>query len=148
MMGAEEYGIGTAALIAMGCIMVRQCQSNTCPVGVCTQDPALRERFQGTADKVVNLFSLLAQQPGITRGVNMVGIAQRILLQQAKPAGFRGHQLRGIAAVVLGKAQCSGLEPEGLKARRRPHQTCHSPRLRHRHRVTPVGNSSTATSWW
>jgi glutamate synthase (NADPH/NADH) large chain len=42
MMGAEEYGIGTAALIAMGCIMVRQCQSNTCPVGVCTQDPALR----------------------------------------------------------------------------------------------------------
>jgi glutamate synthase (NADPH) large chain len=40
MMGAEEYGIGTAALIAMGCIMVRQCQSNTCPVGVCTQDEA------------------------------------------------------------------------------------------------------------
>ena len=43
MMGAEEYGIGTAALIAMGCIMVRQCQSNTCPVGVCTQDEALRK---------------------------------------------------------------------------------------------------------
>ena len=42
MMGAEEYGIGTAALIAMGCIMVRQCQSNTCPVGVCTQNEALR----------------------------------------------------------------------------------------------------------
>ncbi len=62
MMGAEEYGIGTAALIAMGCIMVRQCQSNTCPVGVCTQDPALREKFVGTADKVVNLFSLLAQE--------------------------------------------------------------------------------------
>ncbi|MEO1492405.1 MAG: glutamate synthase large subunit [Pseudomonadota bacterium] len=62
MMGAEEYGIGTAALIAMGCIMVRQCQSNTCPVGVCTQDPRLRERFTGTADKVVNLFSLLAEE--------------------------------------------------------------------------------------
>ncbi|GMG84905.1 glutamate synthase large subunit [Paralimibaculum aggregatum] len=62
MMGAEEYGIGTAALIAMGCIMVRQCQSNTCPVGVCTQDPALRERFTGTADKVVNLFTLMAQE--------------------------------------------------------------------------------------
>ena len=44
MMGAEEYGIGTAALIAMGCIMVRQCQTNTCPVGVCTQDPRLREK--------------------------------------------------------------------------------------------------------
>jgi glutamate synthase domain-containing protein 2 len=47
MMGAEEYGIGTAALIAMGCIMVRQCQSNTCPVGVCTQNEALRAKFTG-----------------------------------------------------------------------------------------------------
>ncbi|MDJ1008550.1 MAG: glutamate synthase large subunit [Paracoccaceae bacterium] len=62
MMGAEEYGIGTAALIAMGCIMVRQCQSNTCPVGVCTQDEALREKFTGTADKVVNLITFYAQE--------------------------------------------------------------------------------------
>jgi len=62
MLGAEEYGIGTLSLVAMGCIMVRQCQSNTCPVGVCTQDPRLREKFTGTADKVVNLFSLLAEE--------------------------------------------------------------------------------------
>ena len=62
MMGAEEYGIGTAALIAMGCIMVRQCQSNTCPVGVCTQDPALRAKFTGNADKVVNLITFYAQE--------------------------------------------------------------------------------------
>ncbi|MEX0351084.1 MAG: glutamate synthase large subunit [Paracoccaceae bacterium] len=62
MMGAEEYGIGTAALIAMGCIMVRQCQSNTCPVGVCTQDPSLRDRFTGNADKVVNLITFYAQE--------------------------------------------------------------------------------------
>jgi len=62
MLGAEEYGIGTAALIAMGCIMVRQCQSNTCPVGVCTQDPALRAKFTGTADKVVNLITFYAQE--------------------------------------------------------------------------------------
>jgi glutamate synthase (NADPH/NADH) large chain len=62
MMGAEEYGIGTAALIAMGCIMVRQCQSNTCPVGVCTQDPRLREKFTGNADKVVNLITFYAQE--------------------------------------------------------------------------------------
>ncbi|HUF56551.1 MAG TPA: glutamate synthase large subunit [Thermohalobaculum sp.] len=62
MMGAEEYGVGTASLIAMGCIMVRQCHSNTCPVGVCTQNESLREKFTGTADKVVNLFSLLAQE--------------------------------------------------------------------------------------
>jgi glutamate synthase (NADPH/NADH) large chain len=62
MLGAEEYGIGTAALIAMGCIMVRQCQSNTCPVGVCTQDEALRGKFTGNADKVVNLITFYAQE--------------------------------------------------------------------------------------
>ena len=62
MMGAEEYGIGTAALIAMGCIMVRQCQSNTCPVGVCTQDETLRAKFTGNADKVVNLIGFYAQE--------------------------------------------------------------------------------------
>ncbi|MBT8155860.1 glutamate synthase large subunit [Epibacterium ulvae] len=62
MMGAEEYGIGTAALIAMGCIMVRQCQSNTCPVGVCTQDEELRGKFTGNADKVVNLITFYAQE--------------------------------------------------------------------------------------
>ena len=62
MLGAEEYGIGTAALIAMGCIMVRQCQSNTCPVGICTQDEALRGKFTGTADKVVNLITFYAQE--------------------------------------------------------------------------------------
>src|SRR6516165_9168733 len=62
MLGAEEFGIGTAALIAMGCIMVRQCHSNTCPVGVCTQDPRLRQRFAGSPEKVVNLFSFIAEE--------------------------------------------------------------------------------------
>ena len=62
MLGAEEFGIGTAALIAMGCIMVRQCQSNTCPVGVCTQDEDLRKRFGGSPDKVVNLISFYAEE--------------------------------------------------------------------------------------
>ncbi len=62
MLGAEEYGIGTAALIAMGCIMVRQCQSNTCPVGVCTQNEALRAKFTGSADKVVNLITFYATE--------------------------------------------------------------------------------------
>ena len=62
MMGAEEYGMGTASLVAMGCIMVRQCHSNTCPVGVCSQDKALREKFKGTAEKVVNLFTFVATE--------------------------------------------------------------------------------------
>ena len=62
MLGAEEFGIGTASLIAMGCIMVRQCHSNTCPVGVCTQDEALRQKFDGTPEKVINLFSFVAEE--------------------------------------------------------------------------------------
>ncbi len=61
MLGAEEFGIGTASLVAMGCIMVRQCHSNTCPVGVCTQDEALRAKFTGTPEKVVNLMSFIAE---------------------------------------------------------------------------------------
>ncbi len=62
MMGAEEYGMGTSSLVAMGCIMVRQCHSNTCPVGVCSQDTSLREKFSGTPEKVVNLFKFVATE--------------------------------------------------------------------------------------
>ena len=62
MLGAEEYGIGTASLVAMGCILVRQCHSNTCPVGVCTQDEKLRAKFTGTPEKVINLFSFIAEE--------------------------------------------------------------------------------------
>lgn len=61
MLGAEEFGIGTLSLIAMGCIMVRQCHSNTCPVGVCTQDEDLRAKFEGSAERVINLFSFIAE---------------------------------------------------------------------------------------
>ncbi len=62
ILGAEEFGIGTASLVAMGCIMVRQCHSNTCPVGVCTQNEALRAKFTGTAEKVVNLMTFIAEE--------------------------------------------------------------------------------------
>ena len=62
MMGAEEYGMGTSSLVAMGCIMVRQCHSNTCPVGVCSQDTSLREKFTGTPEKVENLFKFVATE--------------------------------------------------------------------------------------
>tara|TARA_B100001996_G_scaffold347535_1_gene305125 strand:- start:2243 stop:5245 length:3003 start_codon:yes stop_codon:yes gene_type:complete len=62
MMGAEEFGMGTSSLIAMGCIMVRQCHSNTCPVGVCSQDKELRKKFTGTPEKVVNFFTFVAKE--------------------------------------------------------------------------------------
>ncbi len=62
MLGAEEFGVGTTSLVVMGCILVRQCHTNTCPVGVCTQNPALRDKFTGSPEKVVNLFSFMAEE--------------------------------------------------------------------------------------
>ncbi len=94
MLGAEEFGIGTASLVAMGCIMVRQCHSNTCPVGVCTQDEALRTKFEGTPEKVINLFSFVAEEVrgiladlGFRRLEDIVGRSD--LLQQVS----RGSEL-------------------------------------------------------
>jgi glutamate synthase (NADPH/NADH) large chain len=62
ILGAEEFGIGTLSLVAMGCIMVRQCHSNTCPVGVCVQGERLREKFTGTPEKVINLMTFIAEE--------------------------------------------------------------------------------------
>jgi len=62
ILGAEEFGIGTLSLVAMGCIMVRQCHSNTCPVGICTQDEKLRQKFVGTPEKVINLMTFIAEE--------------------------------------------------------------------------------------
>jgi glutamate synthase (NADPH/NADH) large chain len=62
ILGAEEFGIGTLSLVAMGCIMVRQCHSNTCPVGVCTQDEKLRAKFTGSPEKVINLMTFIAEE--------------------------------------------------------------------------------------
>ena len=61
LLGAEEWGVATGALIAMGCIMMRKCHLNTCPVGVATQDPELRQRFTGEPAHLVNFFTFLAE---------------------------------------------------------------------------------------
>ena len=62
MLGAEEYGFGTIAMVATGCIMARQCHLNTCPVGVATQDPALRAKYPGTPEMVVNFMLGVANE--------------------------------------------------------------------------------------
>lgn len=62
LLGAEEWGVATAALVTAGCIMMRKCHLNTCPVGVATQDPRLRAMYTGNPDHVVNLFHFLAQE--------------------------------------------------------------------------------------
>ncbi len=80
LLGADEFGFSTAPLIAMGCIMMRVCHLNTCPVGIATQDPVLRQRFQGTAEHVVNYLLLVAEEVreimaslGIRRFEDMIG---------------------------------------------------------------------------
>src|SRR5437773_2172652 len=62
LLGGEEYGFSTAPLVVLGCIMMRVCHLNTCPVGIATQDPELRKRFAGRADYVVNFFRFLARE--------------------------------------------------------------------------------------
>jgi len=60
-LGAEEYDFGSVALMAIGCVMVRRCHDNTCPVGIATQDPALRKKFKGTPEQLASFFKLLAE---------------------------------------------------------------------------------------
>ncbi len=62
LLGAEEFGFSTAPLIAMGCIMMRKCHLNTCPVGIATQNPVLRKKFEGTPENVVNYFFFVAEE--------------------------------------------------------------------------------------
>lgn len=62
LLGAEEVGFATAPLIAMGCIMMRKCHTNTCPVGIATQDPALRAKFAGESEHVINYLFLVAEE--------------------------------------------------------------------------------------
>ena len=62
LLGAEEFGFSTMPLISMGCIMMRKCHLNTCPVGIATQDPALRAKFEGSPDHVINFFFFIAEE--------------------------------------------------------------------------------------
>src|SRR5271169_3185567 len=62
LLGAEEFGFATAPLVVMGCIMMRVCHLDTCPVGIATQNPKLREKFAGKAEHVVNFFRFIAEE--------------------------------------------------------------------------------------
>jgi glutamate synthase (NADPH/NADH) len=62
LLGAEEFGFATAPLITLGCIMMRKCHNNTCPVGIATQDPVLRAKFAGQPEHVVNYFFMVAEE--------------------------------------------------------------------------------------
>jgi len=90
LLGADEFGFSTAPLIAMGCIMMRVCHLNTCPVGIATQDPELRRRFRGTPEQVVNYLMLVAEEVrelmaslGIRRVEQMIGRTELLDMDEA-----------------------------------------------------------------
>jgi glutamate synthase domain-containing protein 2/glutamate synthase domain-containing protein 1/glutamate synthase domain-containing protein 3 len=90
LLGAEEFGFSTAPLIAMGCIMMRKCHLNTCPVGIATQNPELRKKFEGTPEDVINFFFFIAEQLrqimaklGFRRMDEMIGRADRLDMRPA-----------------------------------------------------------------
>jgi len=89
LLGAEEYGFATTPLIAMGCIMMRKCHLNTCPVGIATQDPALRQKFTGTPEHVINFFYYVANELrsimaklGFRTINEMVGHSEKLLVRK------------------------------------------------------------------
>jgi glutamate synthase (ferredoxin) len=90
LMGAEEYGFATAPLVVEGCVMMRVCHLNTCPVGIATQDPELRKNFTGKAEHVVNFFRFIAQEVreymaalGFRTMEEMIGRVDRLEFRQA-----------------------------------------------------------------
>ena len=90
LLGAEEFGFATAPLVAMGCILMRVCHLNTCPVGVATQDPELRKRFAGRPEHVVNFMRMIAQevrelmaQLGFRQMNKMIGRSDRLEVRKA-----------------------------------------------------------------
>ena len=114
LLGAEEFGFGTTVLIVLGCVMMRKCHANTCPVGVATQNPELREHFRGHYEYVVNYFRFLAQEVreylaemGFRRLDDIVGRADLIEVKPAAPGSKAAlldfsrllHRVEGKAAI-------------------------------------------------
>ena len=98
MLGAEEFGFATSALIVLGCVMMRKCHQNTCPVGVATQNEKLRKRFRGRSEYLVNFFTFLAQEVreylaeiGVERLDDIIGRTD--LIVRKPDDGIRKHQL-------------------------------------------------------
>ena len=98
MLGAEEFGFATSALIVLGCVMMRKCHQNTCPVGVATQNEELRKRFRGRSEYLVNFFTFLAQEVreylaeiGVERLDDIIGRTD--LIVRKPDEGIRKHQL-------------------------------------------------------
>ena len=114
MLGADEFSFGTLPLIVLGCVMMRKCNTNTCPMGVATQNPELRKHFEGRADYVVNFFTFLAQQVreylaeiGVHSLKEIIGHTELIEVK-ASPSPAKGGDV--IPSEGLGKAKWATID--------------------------------------
>jgi glutamate synthase (NADPH/NADH) large chain len=118
LLGAEEWSVATAALVAEGCIMMRKCHLNTCPVGIATQDPVLRQRFTGQPEHIINFFTFLAQdlrlimaELGFRTVAEMVGCAEMLKKRNDLPVGkVRLLDLGALVGAAVGATQLSTIK--------------------------------------
>jgi glutamate synthase (ferredoxin) len=116
LLGAEEFGFATAPLVASGCIMMRACHLNTCPVGIATQDPELRKNFKGTPEHVINFMYFIAEelrqimaQLGFRTLKEMVGQSQKLNVNQA----IDHYKTNGLdLSAILYKPEKANLVPQ------------------------------------
>ncbi len=129
LLGAESYNFGTAALVAAGCCMVRQCHLNTCPVGVATQDPRLRAKFKSPPDLVVNFLTFVAEE--VRRILASLGVRSleeivgRVDLIQVKPKAREHPKWSAIDwSALLADPDPAGMRPKRCRVTRndRPHE--------------------------
>ena len=136
LLGAEEFGFATAPLVVMGCVMMRVCHLNTCPVGIATQDPELRKTFTGKPEFVENFFRFIAEEVrelmaelGFRTLDEMVGRAECLDFEPASEH-WKAHGPRSLAAPARARgadrrrrrgATCRARRTHGLDARARSH---------------------------
>jgi glutamate synthase (NADPH/NADH) large chain len=120
MLGAEEFGFGTSALIVMGCVMMRKCHENTCPMGVATQDPLLRKRFSGRSEYLLNFFRFIAQETreimaslGFRTFDELVGRSDLLVQRKSEKTKSAGVDL----SAILYRPEGPGSIPGGLERR-------------------------------
>jgi glutamate synthase domain-containing protein 2/glutamate synthase domain-containing protein 3/glutamate synthase domain-containing protein 1 len=125
MLGADEFGFATAAVVALGCVMARQCHLNTCPVGIATQDPALRRKFIGTPEMVVSFFEGLAEDIRILLARNGLpsietAIGRTDLLYQKKDIGLPRGTTIDLSAILQRASEKSGVGSPKTTTLRKP----------------------------
>ncbi|MDR2159101.1 MAG: glutamate synthase large subunit [Treponema sp.] len=125
MLGAEEFGFGTSTLIVLGCVMMRKCHENTCPMGVATQDPELRRRFAGKSEYLVNFFRFLAMEVreimaslGFRRFDELVGRPDLLFPRKIEGDSLAARKAAGVdISRILYRAEGPGYVPGGRETR-------------------------------